>query len=561
MGLIGRLLMTIFGLVFLVVGMALSWQAVKKSLSELEVLTWRSVPCTVDSVRLETGDSGYTVAIAYHYSADGRSYTAAENAVQNSMDYGRALSTESKFSRRSDNSCRICRSDPSRSRISFSFPFEIFFILFSSIFVLVGAIIIVTAWSRQKVQAAGVSTALSDADAGHHNTGRTMKLSDDKGSKAIFYSSVRLLLYFILCLVGALGCWRIYTAPFLERIDAFHWQQVPCTIVRSAVTEHSDSEGGTTYSLDIVFRYQYEGRQYVSGRYALAGGEPSGYRRKRAIADTLPPGLVNECFVNPRSPAQSVLRRTGVPSIWSIIIVALTFGMIMLLRHELRRRICCYQLLDRTPQRNLILYSTSFPSLVSTAWAVAAFFWNVPFIALINDILVHPPLPQQAAEMEQFVHSVALHMLTGIAIILFGIGSLRKLFLPRIMLIFESYPLYLGEKNEVRWQLKGAAAGLSRLAFSFWGREEVKYVQGTSTVTDKSTFREYLIDETRHFGASNSGTTGWTVPAEQMHSFSSANNSIIWTLTVKGGSDQRDSIDESFECLVLPLRSMPRKRI
>lgn len=561
MGLIGRILMTIFGLIFVVVGLFLCRQSVIRSLPELEVMTWRSVPCTVDSVRLETGDSGYTVEIAYHYSVDGRSYAATENTVRSSMDYGRARSAESYFSSHSENSCRVSRSDPARSRLSCPFPFELLFVLFSSIFVFVGIVIIAATWSRQKGQTAGASAALSDADAGHHGIGRAVKPSEEKGNKAVLHSSIRLLLYSVLCLVGAFGCWRAYTGPFLERIDAFHWEEVPCTIVRSAVTEHSDSEGGTTYSLDVVFRYQYKGRQYVSARYALAGGEPSGYRRKRSIADTLPPGLVTECFVNPGFPAQSVLRRTGVPSIWCIIIMALAFGMIMLLRHELRRRICCYQLLDRTPQRNMILYSTSFPSLVSTAWAVAAFFWNVPFIALFHDVLAYPPLPQHAAEMEQFVHSLALHMLTGIALILFWIGSLRKLFMPRIVLIFESYPLCLGERNDVRWQLKGGTAGISRLVFSFWGREEVKYVQGTSTLTDKSTFREFQIDDVSRFGASNAGVIGWTVPAEQMHSFASANNSIIWTLTVKGGSDHRDSIDESFECLVLPLRSVPRKRI
>gem|GEM_PF-2170870 len=561
MHIVGKIFTTLLGSIFLIAGLAFSGQIVKESLPQLETMTWRSVHCTIDSFHVDTGASGYTIEIAYHYNVDGVSYATVDYPVKDTMDYKRVASIEAYFSKHSQAVCYVKQGEPTRSRISRNFPFQVFLVFFPLIFVLVGGGILIAVWSPDKKKVPYGPKVLSELDSTFNGAKRGHGSPPVLENKALFYSTLRLLAYFIVCCVGVFGSWYTYTGPFLESIDALYWVNVPCTIVQSAVIAHEDSEGGTSYSLKIVFHYEYQGKKYVSGRYALTGGEPSGYTRKHEIADSLPPGTTTSCVVNPACPAQSVLRNVGLPSFWAMILMGFTFGMIMALRQELRRRICSHQLRDRTPKRNLTLHSAAFPSLIFVGWSVIAFLWNLPFAVLLFNLIHHPPSPQNSLFMERFCYTLVFHIFTGLVVLLFWIGSIRKLFTPRITLTLSSYPFHLGEKCEAQWHIKGRRGGLSSLAFVFEGREEVRYMQGTTTITDKEVFHAFTIDAVNEIDASGTGKVSWTIPPQQMHSFSSANNSIIWSLCVKSGDGTASLIGESFECLVLPQRGMPRKRV
>jgi len=113
-------------------------------------------------------------------------------------------------------------------------------------------------------------------------------------------------------------------------IGARRWTPVPCEIVSSGVRTNSDSDG-QTYSVDVRFSYDYEGRHYTSDRYQLTrmsqGGIGAHNRIQRTVA-ALPAGLNTTCWLDPARPDRAVIDRgmtlgtvlfIGLPVLFSVV--------------------------------------------------------------------------------------------------------------------------------------------------------------------------------------------------------------------------------------------------
>ena len=60
------------------------------------------------------------------------------------------------------------------------------------------------------------------------------------------------------------------------------WVAADCEVVSSGVETHSDDDGDT-YSVEILYRYRFEGREYHSNRYHFFTGSSSGYEGKARV--------------------------------------------------------------------------------------------------------------------------------------------------------------------------------------------------------------------------------------------------------------------------------------
>jgi hypothetical protein len=65
---------------------------------------------------------------------------------------------------------------------------------------------------------------------------------------------------------GLLFFWIGALKPILKVVSSGEWPQVACVISESEVERHSGSDG-TTYSVEIRFRYEYDGVSYEGGSY------------------------------------------------------------------------------------------------------------------------------------------------------------------------------------------------------------------------------------------------------------------------------------------------------
>ena len=124
------------------------------------------------------------------------------------------------------------------------------------------------------------------------------------------FSSRGCLIPFFLLFVAVglgLGYFLLYR-PLARLVVARSWTALACVVESSTVRSH-EGDDSTTYSVDIVYRYEVGGRTYRGNRYDFLGGSSSGYEAKQRVVDAHPVGATVTCFVDPRDPASSVLQR------------------------------------------------------------------------------------------------------------------------------------------------------------------------------------------------------------------------------------------------------------
>ena len=111
--------------------------------------------------------------------------------------------------------------------------------------------------------------------------------------------------------IGVVFLWIGGLQPLVLRVQSQSWERVPCTILESRVESHYSSDG-TTYSIEVAYRYEWNGRGYTGDRYNLTRMSTSNRKAKDAVVDNIPAGRQTSCFVNPGNPSEAVLvRKTG----------------------------------------------------------------------------------------------------------------------------------------------------------------------------------------------------------------------------------------------------------
>jgi hypothetical protein len=113
-----------------------------------------------------------------------------------------------------------------------------------------------------------------------------------------------------------LGCVSLYilgVRPLWGIVQASAWVETPCTVIASELKEHFSTDGdspGWTYSIQIVYKYEFQGRTYQSDRYDFVTvSSNTNVAKRRGVVREHPPGKQTVCFVNPANPAEAVLQR------------------------------------------------------------------------------------------------------------------------------------------------------------------------------------------------------------------------------------------------------------
>ena len=117
-------------------------------------------------------------------------------------------------------------------------------------------------------------------------------------------------LAFGVTIFGIAGFW-LFTAviiPLSLSRAARHWEEIPCVIMSSEISELPIDEGPRRFVPVIHYSYQFNGKHYESDRYyfGVSGGSEA---RVKSIQRQYPPGSQARAFIDPNNPTEAVLNR------------------------------------------------------------------------------------------------------------------------------------------------------------------------------------------------------------------------------------------------------------
>jgi hypothetical protein len=568
-GVVGKLFASIFFLVFLAMGALFVWLTAREAAEALRTWTWHRTPCEILSSDVRETDQQerrtgkFYFDVTYRYTLGGQTFTSDryKRSSQSFSDYGKVARLTERYRAESAAVCYVNPSAPAEAVLERDNLFIVPLVLFPMVFVAIGAGGIYFTW-RRKPAADKSAQAISDR-AGPTKSRWVLR---------VFF------LFFLL--MGSGAFYAFFLRPAFKILGARTWPAVPCVVLSSEVKSHSDSDG-VTYSVNILYSYEFKGREFKANRYHFMGGSSSGYSGKKAIVARHAPGTKTICYVNPNEPTEAVLERGFTPDLW-FGLIPLAFiavgagGLAFALRRRSPSALAGGVVAGRVSAASgsalgavpALQHTGAFDSGLlkpkASPWAklfgiiAIALFWNG-----IVSVFVKEAVDSWRSGRPEWLLTLFL-----VPFVLIGLGFLGgifycflALFNPRPRLRATPGAVPLGGTLSVEWQVTGRTEVLRRLRVRLQGREEAKYRRGTSTCTDTSLFADLeLADITTH-QEMRSGYRTVTVPAHLMHSFASDNNRVVWSISLHGEIPRWPDVKEEFPVTVLPIGEAEQERL
>jgi hypothetical protein len=531
--------------------------------------TWHETPCRIVHSEVLTPSSGddYGFAVAYVY----RDAAGREHRSERVADGGMGPAAKGKLTQAqrlaarfpvgAETVCHVHPGDPGKAVLVREIPWPMLpFMLIPLLFMAIGFGGIWKTWRRPPSSplAAPTSAAVTSPPS-----------SSTAGPLLIF-------VFFFLMGGGLVVPFGIL--PVWRAAQAKTWPTVSCRVVSSRVVSHSDSDG-TTYSVDILYEYEYGGRTWRSNRYDFMGGSSSGRARKQAVVDRHPPGAETTCHVRPDEPETAVLVR-GFTPVMLVGLVPLVFmlvglaGMIATLRKRLGAGggrpeyrsspgVHAYDPrslgngyrpggdlrsspaprdggLALTPKS---LWLKAFGLLLATA------FWNG-----IVGIFVYFAVDGWRRGRPEWFMMVFLIPFVGIGLLLVvgWVQAVLAALNPRPRLCLAG-PLRPGTKVGLDWEFRGWAGRIREMAIILEGWESALKESGDSSSWMTSCFCRLVVARAHGPGIRH-GQATVAVPAEAMSSWTAARSKVEWRFRCRGRIGLWPNIDVEFPvAMALPV--------
>jgi len=377
-------------------------------------------------------------------------------------------------------------------------------------------------------------------------------------------SRLPLIFFAIFFLVGS-GFMVPFAIVVAKVIGSRNWVPTPCVIVSSTVKKHR-GEKGYTYSIEMVFRYEFGDKEYESHTYDFSPGSSSGYRSKARVVERYPAGKKATCYVNPRKPSQAVISRQLPAIVWFAFIPAVfvaiglggLVGMFRARRQPSARPSApswLPQVAPKAPATGLRLKPKVSPRLKTVLVALFALVWNG-----VVSLFAHKVIVAWRVGRGSWFETLFLvpFVLVGLGVIVAASYQFLRLFNPRPVITVGQQSLPLGGRTWLEWALVGRVDAVRRLEVYLEGREQATYQRGTNTITSQGTFLTVPLVETTDRYEILAGKAEIAVPPDTMHTFEAPNNKVLWRLVVKGDVRRWPDIEEEYPIVVLPAQESAR---
>jgi hypothetical protein len=537
-GPVGKLFGSLFFLVFFGMGLFFLVMLVGEVWKQVGPRFWTETPCRMlesDVVPNEKrSPKPYLLKVRYAYEAGGREHVGDVYRVGESAFKSRAEAEElaERHGAGVEAVCYVDPNDPSKAVLAHGIPWIGLMIFLPLIFVLVGAVGVYAMWK----------------------TGSKPKENRSISAGARSGKGVGCLVFTIFLITGATGTFFLLVAPLGRVLDARNWIATPCTIISSEVGYHR-GEDSATYSIDIYYRYEFDGREYRTDRYDFMGGSSSGRERKARVVRDFPAGSTQTCWVNADRPDEAVLNRDFRPvMLFGLIpLVFVVIGAIGLLGgFGGGGRVRGPGMTEPDLGGPVALKRKVSPLGKLIGMLVFCLFWN----GIISIFLFAVVQGWMKGDGSIFM---TLFMLP---FVLIGLGTLAgvvyfilALFNPEPRLKLESGRIAIGESASVDWTIGGNVRRIRKLTLTLEGQEQATYRRGTTTRTDRSLFHREVLLETEDHRDMSFGQVKLTIPQQTMHTWKASNNRIDWALRVHGDIHRWPDVDEEFAITVEPART------
>ena len=554
-GVAGKFGLSVFFFVFFAMGSLFEVLIVREFGRAVGQWSWKKVPCTIVGSEVQErkdSEEPFAFVVRYKYDYGGRPYAGLEykRRYSGTDKYTKAQQLVQKYPSGLSTSCYVNPKNPAEAvlkRDSLAIGLVFFFPL---IFVVIGAGGIYFIWRKQPPEAKKPIAA-----------GAIRKRGRSKYAVAAFFG--------IFAIVGGALLYPLGIKPIAKTIDAESWVETPCRVVRAEVRSH-DSDEGTTYSVYILYQYQFDGQTYKCDRYDFVGGSSSGYRGKARLVAAYEVAPNPICYVNPDDPSDAVLKR-GFQAKLLLVLFPLPFLLVGVIGayHTLRgkktasaataepwsgapsRGVSDDLTVLRAADTGRVVLEPKFSARMKFVGIIIfAVLWNgilsVFLVGIVNDF--------RHGDVSWFL---ALFMLpfvaVGIGLIAFAVYQLLAMFNPRPTLELSAGAIPLGGATELRWSFSGQTSRIGEFTVTLRGTEEATYRRGTNTCTDRNTFYEMELYKTSEASEIASGRVGFIVPQDTMHSFEAENNKVLWNLDIHGDIRRWPDVKESFKITVTPM--------
>jgi len=377
--------------------------------------------------------------------------------------------------------------------------------------------------------------------------------------------------FFAVFLLAGLGFGLIFLFPAINVVKALSWDPVDCEILTSSVASHSGDS--TTYSIEVSYRYDFDGVEYTGDRYEFLGGSSSGYDGKKAKVDALPVGSVATCYVDPGDPTEAVLYR-GLSWPYLFILLPLVFvvigggGLLWALtgsRLKSRAEASASATQSMTGQ-GAFREIEGWAQTIDTGpieleeqmspWGklgcliLITVFWN----GIISLFVWQAWSGWRESGSVDGCLTVFLvpFVLVGLALLVGIPYQLLALANPRPKLTLSRAAIPLGERANITWSFAGSAQRLETLRIWVEGAESATYRRGTSSHTETKTFASIEVIERGEGMPLANGSATVRIPADTMHSFEASRNKIVWKIKLHGSIARWPDVITEFPLTVTP---------
>lgn len=377
------------------------------------------------------------------------------------------------------------------------------------------------------------------------------------------------LLFFLPFLLIGLGTmYALLVKPLMYVQAARNWVETPCQIVSSELKVHRGED--TTYSVEIVYTYKVNGKQYESSRYDFIGGSSSARAANQAIVNQYPAGAAAVCFVDPNDPAEAVINREFSWMFLALAIIPLVFtlvggggiltacGVFKFGQRQPKATAWLPTPNQVTPTAMSEQPAQAGPVLLKPARSPWGSIVGVTLFSLFWNGIVSVFLWQVVEGFRQGNPEWFLTIFM-IPFVLVGLGSVGAigyyflaLFNPRPTVTLSQPTVTLGGALRMEWKFSGRTHALQRLQIHLRGEESATYRRGTDTYTDTERFVDMLLFDSVDPLEMASGVVEMRVPDDTMHSFNGGNNQIKWTICIEGDIRRWPDVRETFPLVVLP---------
>ena len=553
-----------FSSIFLCVGLWMTWGA-------LEAWKWKSVPCVIERFEIAADQSQeppFRPDLIYRYELDGRKYTGTRlwTGKEGSDNYEDLAEVRERFAKGPEGpltelanvaaECRVNPDEPETSALMSSGSGQIWggliFAAFGGFFVLIG-----------------IALVFSGA-------GKSAKTISDKGTTGHPLAALIAFLFFG-CAGLAMLCGFILPKA-AEWFAMRGWKETEAEVIWSRVRSKSDSDG-TTYLVDIFYRYQVDGREYRSNRDNVLGGSSSGSKSKSEIVRAHPQRSKLTVFVDPDEPWRAVANRSlGWWCLFALFPLPFIAVGVFGLRAMYKKR-SDGPSISTPPSRSGHVAAVrahrtmGAKPLPAGEWVRAggsrvgafisilifALFWNGFLLFFQRSLWGDVGGGFGKAIGGVFTLFMIPFFLIGIALIAAAFYASTSLFAPRFDLQLASGDLKPGRSVRLQWRRAGGRGQPTDFTLLLVGREEATYSQGSSNSTARSVFHEDVLFETTTPQAMDAGGVSLRIPDDAVPSFNDSNNRIVWRVCLHAKvpwlpdvRDEREIIIQPFDATELP---------